>query len=217
MEQLTVQEVKVKFGKKEVLTSVSFSISAGEIVGLVGSNGSGKTTLMKAILGLTPKKAGVVSFHGEKLGGLIENPSLYPFLTGYEHLQLFSIKEKDEEIAKIVHRLDMNEFIHQKTKEYSLGMKQRLGVGIALLNHPQLVVLDEPMNGLDPKANKRLRETILTYAKEGTAFLISSHQLSELEKVVDRVLLLKDGVVAQDLQHSEMAGDAFEEQLLGFL
>ncbi|GIN96877.1 ABC transporter ATP-binding protein [Siminovitchia terrae] len=219
MKLLSINQLGVNYHKKEVLKNVSFSLNQGEIVGLVGSNGAGKTTLMKAILKFIPPNSGRITFQTDikNVGALIEHPGLYPFLTGYEHLELFlAIHSTEQEIQKVVHRLDLNEFINLKIKDYSLGMKQRLGVGMALLNNPQLVILDEPMNGLDPRANKLLRETILTYAKEGTTFLISSHILSELKKIIHRTLLLKNGTIEQDIQMNEVNNEEFEDLLLSY-
>lgn len=113
---------------------------------------------------------------------MIEYPGIYPFLTGYDHLKLFSETNDVSAIDTIVNQLKMEKYIHKKAKSYSLGMKQKLGIALALLNHPSIVILDEPMNGLDPQATRDVRKIITDLATQGTSFLISSHLLSELEK-----------------------------------
>lgn len=156
---------------------------------------------MKTILGLT-RFTGQIYLDGQiitekrhralkEVGALIEHPALYPFLTGRQNLILYSKDKADQE--KIISKLEMNEYIDQKAKNYSLGMKQKLGIAIALLNHPKLVILDEPMNGLDIEATILIRKIIQQYAATGCAFLISSHILSELQKVMTQIILIKDG------------------------
>ncbi|MHC5249217.1 ABC transporter ATP-binding protein [Enterococcus sp. LJL120] len=212
-----LKQVTVTFKKKKALANLDCELFAGEVVGLVGPNGAGKTTLMKTILGLTPTSQGSITGQEQKMASLIEQPGLYPFMTGLEHLELFSDQSRSQlEIDQLIQLLDLTEFINQKTKDYSLGMKQRLGIALALLNKPQLVILDEPMNGLDPYSVKLLKEAILIYRKAGISFLISSHILSELEQIVDRVLLVKAGVLVENVEHPELLND-FEEGLLAKL
>lgn len=212
-----LKQVTVTFKKKKALANLDCELFAGEVVGLVGPNGAGKTTLMKTILGLTPASQGSITGQEQKMASLIEQPGLYPFMTGLEHLELFSDQSRSQlEIDQLIQLLDLTEFINQKTKDYSLGMKQRLGIALALLNKPQLVILDEPMNGLDPYSVKLLKEAILIYRKAGISFLISSHILSELEQIVDRVLLVKAGVLVENVEHPELLND-FEEGLLAKL
>jgi len=193
------------FGHRTVLHGVNFEFSAGEIVGLVGPNGAGKTTIMKVLLGLIATDAGNVRILGQpvsvtthtvvtqQVGALIERPAIYPFLSGWQHLQLMTSSAK--QIAWVVQVLQMESYIHRPAKRYSLGMKQKLGIAMALVNRPRLVILDEPMNGLDPQSVKQLRHLIGQLAGEGTTFLISSHILSELEKIIDTVILIDQGEV----------------------
>lgn len=132
----------------------------------------------------------------DEVGALIEYPGIYPFLTGYQHLHLFSKKTtSDTQVMDIVRKLRMDAYINRKAKTYSLGMKQKLGIALALVNNPRLVILDEPMNGLDPQSNKDLRNLILSYARSGTTFLISSHILSELEKLIDDIVVIDQGQI----------------------
>ena len=204
---LDVEGLSKNFGSKKVLQNVSFSVDRGHIVGLVGPNGAGKSTIMKAILGLFSYPSGKISIDGrpvsqtshqelKKVGALIEYPGIYPFLSGLQHLELFSNDGVTrDQIMDIVDKMKMGSYIKRRAKTYSLGMKQKLGIALALVNHPELVILDEPMNGLDPQANKDLRTIILELAKQGTTFLISSHILSELEKLIDDLVVIDKGQI----------------------
>lgn len=195
MDVLTIEHLTKKIGNKTILEDVSFKLKRGQIVGLVGANGAGKTTLMKVILGYSSFQSGnfnVINSKDSKsnIGALIENPGIYPFMSGYENLKLLNESKNTQDIDKIVSQLHMDEYIHKKAKTYSLGMKQKLGIAIAFLNKPQFIILDEPMNGLDPKAVRDVRELIVQKAQEGVTFLISSHILSELVKSQTLSLLL---------------------------
>jgi ABC-2 type transport system ATP-binding protein len=203
---LKLTNVNVFIGKKRIVKDVTFQVKPGEIIGLVGPNGAGKTTIMKTILGLTKFK-GEIALHNQKVtetdhrplikvGALIEHPAIYPFLTGLENLELYSQNEDDT--LKLVSMLQMDNYIKKQAKGYSLGMKQKLGIAIALLNKPELVILDEPMNGLDVEATIMVRKIIKQYAEQGTAFLISSHVLSELQKVMTGVVLINNGEIIAD-------------------
>lgn len=198
-----VTNITKHFGHREVLHHLSFSLSRGRIIGLVGPNGAGKTTLMKILLGLVPIETGNVRVAGypvtnqqhkviqKQVGALIEHPALYPFLSGEEHLHLLT--NDTIAIDHIIAELGMERYRRRLAKHYSLGMKQKLGIAMALINQPSLVVLDEPMNGLDPQSVKMFRSLIQQRAAAGTTFLISSHILSELEKVVDDILVISEG------------------------
>lgn len=213
---LEVEALNKFFGKKQALTNVSFSLDKGAIVGLIGPNGAGKTTIMKAILGLFTYQSGKITVVGqevsptkhlalEKVGALIEYPAIYPYLTGYQHLLLNITDKKDKaRINHLAEELKMTGYLHTKAKKYSLGMKQKLGIALALLNEPELVILDEPMNGLDPQATKDLRNLILKLAAQGTSFLISSHILSELEKIANDVVVIDQGKVIKQASLSTM-------------
>lgn len=205
VKMVQVTGLRKKFGRRVVLRDVNFAFSTGEVVGLVGPNGAGKTSIMKALLGLLATDAGNVRILGQpvsanthtvvtqQVGALIERPAIYPFLTGWQHLQLMTTSR--EQMMWVVQALQMETYIHRPAKRYSLGMKQKLGIAMALVNRPRLVILDEPMNGLDPQSVKRLRYLIGQLAGEGTTFLISSHILSELEKIIDTVILIDQGEV----------------------
>lgn len=214
---LAVNQLNKSFGKKHVLQDVSFTVAPGEVVGLIGPNGAGKTTVMKAILGLFPWESGQIAINQQPVtvsshqvlddvGALIEYPGIYPFLTGYQHLELFATgKDKQQRIDQVIEQLKVGSYIQRKAKSYSLGMKQKLGIALALLNHPQLVILDEPMNGLDPQATRDLRDLIMTLSKQGTSFLISSHILSELEKIVQEVVIIDQGKIIKQASINDLA------------
>ena len=203
---LLVQNVDVFINQKEIIHQASFQVPAGAVIGLVGPNGAGKTTIMKTILGLT-KFSGSIQIDNQEVtennhqalqqvGALIEHPAIYPFLTGLQNLELYSQDHQD--LQEVVSLVQMESYLNQRAKNYSLGMKQKLGIALALLNKPRLVILDEPMNGLDIEATITIRKVIKQYAQQGTAFLISSHVLSELQKVMTGIVLLNAGQVVMD-------------------
>ena len=203
---LSVQNVDVFINQKEIIHQASFQVPAGAVIGLVGPNGVGKTTIMKTILGLT-KFSGRIQIDNQEVtennhqalqqvGALIEHPAIYPFLTGLQNLELYSQDHQD--LQEVVSLVQMESYLNQRAKNYSLGMKQKLGIALALLNKPRLVILDEPMNGLDIEATITIRKVIKQYAQQGTAFLISSHVLSELQKVMTGIVLLNAGQVVMD-------------------
>lgn len=203
---LSVQNVDVFINQKEIIHQASFQVPAGAVIGLVGPNGAGKTTIMKTILGLT-KFSGSIQIDNQEVtennhqalqqvGALIEHPAIYPFLTGLQNLELYSQDHQD--LQEVVSLVQMESYLNQRAKNYSLGMKQKLGIALALLNKPRLVILDEPMNGLDIEATITIRKVIKQYAQQGTAFLISSHVLSELQKVMTGIVLLNAGQVVMD-------------------
>ncbi|WP_054654865.1 ABC transporter ATP-binding protein [Lentilactobacillus kisonensis] len=203
---LKISHINTFIGRKKIIKDVSFQANPGSIVGLIGPNGAGKTTIMKTILGLT-KFTGNISVEDKsvtendhaaltRVGALIEHPAIYPFLTGLENLKLYSLDETD--MNHVFSLLKMDSYINTKSKDYSMGMKQKLGIAIALLNKPQLIILDEPMNGLDIEATILIRQIIKQYAAQGSAFLISSHVLGELQKVMTNVLLITEGKIIVD-------------------
>ena len=210
MSVLEVKNICKSFGKKQVLNNVSFSVDEGEILGFIGPNGAGKTTTIKIILGLQSIGSGEVIINGysivkefskaiEKVGAIVENPDSYMYLSGRKNLELIAnmydniSKERIDEVIKLV---GLENRINDKVSKYSLGMRQRLGIGIALLNNPNLLILDEPTNGLDPEGIKELRDLLKSLAKkEKIAVLISSHNLSELESFCTDICIIQNGVV----------------------
>lgn len=205
---LQVSQLYKKIGRYPILENITFDMRPGEIVGLLGPNGSGKTTLLKCIVGLLKPTKGRVIIHDADLqkkferairhvGAIVENPELYDFLTGYENLIHFSRMNPDvpdERLDEVIQLLDMEDYINQKVFTYSLGMRQRLGLGQAILHRPSILLLDEPTNGLDPAGIKDLRNHLQSLAqKEEVAVLISSHILAEIEQICDQVVVLNEG------------------------
>ena len=229
MSVLEVRDIHRNYGKKEVLKGVTFQIDSSEIVGLIGKNGAGKSTLFKVIAGLLKQKSGTVKILDQEVssknrkifqqvGCLIEQVSLYPHLTGYEHIQIvakLTDTKIDEHVETLISTLKMNSYIHNKTKTYSQGMKQRLGILLAVLNKPKLLLLDEPLNGLDPEGVYEIRTFLLNIChQEGMSLLFSSHILSEMQIFCDRFLFLKDGVISKDLTKSDLKNSNLEQEFI---
>lgn len=206
------------YGNTAVLKDVSISVKQGEIYGLVGKNGAGKTTLMKILLGLVPKTKGTVSLFGEDnekelllqrrdIGAMIETPSFYPYMTAWDNLNYYRIQRgmKDTEcIGRALRLVGLSDTGKKKFREFSLGMKQRLGLALALLHSPKLLILDEPINGLDPEGIVEVRELLENLNKnEGVTILISSHILGELSQLaqhygfIDKGRLIKEADLAE--------------------
>ena len=205
---LEISEVSKKIGKKQIIKELSFYLNKGEILGFLGPNGSGKTTTMRMITGLIGIDSGEILVNGisikkdftkaiQYVSAIIENPDMYQYLSGYKNLKLSANMAgvtNEEEIKDIVAMVGLTERIHDKVRTYSLGMKQRLGVAQALINSPELIILDEPTNGLDPIAIREFRSYFKSIAEnKGIAFLVSSHLLSEVELMCDRVVMLQKG------------------------
>lgn len=204
-----------KFGKKEILKDVSFSINEGDILAFIGPNGSGKTTTIKLILGLQRIDSGSVKINSydvtkdyvkaiAKVGAIVENPDSYMYLTGWQNLCLVADcykKISKDHILEIVKYVGLEERINDKVSKYSLGMRQRLGIAKALLNSPNLLILDEPTNGLDPEGIKDLRDLLKKLAGDGLGILISSHNLAELESFCNKVCIIDKGHI---LEYSEV-------------
>ncbi len=204
-----------KYGSRVVINNISMNINKGDIYGFIGKNGAGKTTFMKILLGLTPKDNGEVIYCdnkdindiGLKVGSLIEAPGLYKNMSAYENLKMFSILYGADEskIDEILNMVGLKDVGKRKTKDFSLGMRQRLGIAIALLNDPDLLVLDEPINGLDPEGIKEIRDIILKLNKEkNITFLISSHLLDELSKIVTKYGIIDNGSLIEEIEADEL-------------
>lgn len=209
---LVCKNLHKHIGKKEILKDVSLEINSGDILGFIGPNGAGKTTTIKLILGLQHISSGSVIINGydiqknfekaiERVGAIVENPDLYMYLSGYDNLKLIGNLYKNVDknrIDEVVKLVGLENRIHDKVSKYSLGMRQRLGVAQAILHKPNLLILDEPTNGLDPEGIKSMRELLVQLAtKEGMAILISSHNLSELESFCNKVCIIKSGSVVE--------------------
>lgn len=194
-------DLSKSYGNRRVLNKVSIDCAAGEICGLLGANGAGKTTLFKILFGLVTPDAGTVSINtssNKKIGGIIEGPALYDYLNAYENLRIFgSIQGVDVSNAALQKCLsDVGLPLDRKdpVRNFSLGMKQRLGIAIALLNNPACLVLDEPFSGLDPLGVSALRKLIVELAEQHQlAIILSSHIIEELSKICHTLYVIKDG------------------------
>ncbi len=200
---LQTKQLTKKYRGSNVLNDVSISVRKNTIYGLLGPNGAGKSTALKIITGLLKQTSGQVTFNGQKwtrkdlvnIGSLIENAPLYGNLTAKENLEVINTilglpKERIEEVLQIVGLTNTGS---KRVMDFSMGMKQRLGIALALLNRPKLLILDEPTNGLDPIGIQELRELIASLPKQGMTVLLSSHMLSEVEHLADDIGIISNG------------------------
>ena len=204
-----------KFPNKLAVDKVNIHVQKGDIYGLIGRNGAGKTTLMKMILGTLFPTEGEIALFGSsnldlerrRIGSLIEAPGLYKGSTAYENMKRFSLLYggTDEDIKELLAFVGLSETGKMKVGHFSLGMKQRLGLALSLLGNPEVLVLDEPVNGLDPSGIKEFRDIILHLNKErGVTFVISSHLLDELGKIATRYGILSDGQLVDEISAAEL-------------
>ncbi|WP_408892290.1 ABC transporter ATP-binding protein [Paenibacillus taichungensis] len=206
---LSVQHLKKKIGRKWIIKDVTFDVKPGEIFGFLGPNGAGKTTTIRMLVDLIKPTEGKIQVCGydvnrdperalKYVGSIVENPEVYTYLTGWENLEHFARMQPgvdNDRIQEVVDIVRLDQRIHDKVRTYSLGMRQRLGIAQALLGRPRLLILDEPTNGLDPKGIKELRVFIKQLASEGMAVFVSSHLLSEIQLLCDRVAIISAGRV----------------------
>ncbi len=199
------------YGKKKALDHVSIHVGEGEIYGLVGRNGAGKTTLMRIVSGLANATEGSYAMFGKgeselgdlvlQRGLLIEDPGYFPNYSAYENLKLkcmaLGIKDKDEPM-RLLEAVGLRDAAKKPVRKYSFGMKQRLGLALAFAGNPKLMILDEPINGFDPEGIRDIREMILTKAKQGTTFIISSHILGELSKIATKYGFINEGKLIEE-------------------
>lgn len=207
------------FGKKKVLDDISFSLEEGQILGFIGPNGAGKTTTIKLILGLQRINSGSVSINGydikkdfkkaiSRVGAIVESPDLYMYISGMDNLKLIANMYptvSNERILEVVGLVGLENRINDKVSKYSLGMRQRLGIAASLIHNPNVLILDEPTNGLDPEGIKELRDLLKKLVKkEKVGVLISSHNLAELESFCTDVCLIKNGKIITTMSMEEI-------------
>ena len=204
------------FGSKLACDNVSMHVKRGDIYGFIGRNGAGKTTAMKLILGLLNPNAGEVSLFGSntnlaesrrKIGSLVETPALYKNASALENMRRYALLfgGTEEEIVNLLELVGLGNTGKKKAGQFSLGMKQRLGIAIAMLGDPEILILDEPVNGLDPAGIKEIRDTILKLNKEkGVTFLISSHLLDELAKITTTYGIISNGKLVEEIGSKEL-------------
>lgn len=219
------EQLQKKYKSQTALNNVSIHIERGAIYGLIGRNGAGKTTMMKMITGMACPTSGDIYLYGENLkensqnltrmGNLIENPGLYPNMTAFENMRLQAVAMgvyKKERILELLQMVGLEGVGTKKVKNYSMGMKQRLGIGIALIGSPDMLVLDEPINGLDPQGIIEIRELILNLnQKKHMTILISSHILDELARVATNYGIINSGKLLMELTQEELSEKCAEK------
>ncbi|MBQ6782821.1 MAG: ATP-binding cassette domain-containing protein [Acholeplasmatales bacterium] len=204
-----------KYPNKIAVNNVNMHVKKGDIYGFIGKNGAGKTSTMKLILGLSNPTSGEIIINNsrylikerKKIGSLIEAPGLFKNKTAFENLKQFSLVSggTDKEIKEILEIVGLSKTGNRKAGNFSLGMRQRLGIGIALLGNPEILILDEPINGLDPEGIKDVRDTLIKLNKKrGVTLIISSHLLDELAKITTTYGIINDGVLVEEITSSEL-------------
>ncbi|MGL5900599.1 MAG: ATP-binding cassette domain-containing protein [Lactobacillaceae bacterium] len=218
---LTTEKLTKKFKNSTVLNCIDLKIPKGKIYGLLGINGAGKSTTMKIIAGIITNYEGEIKFNGrqwqrsdlKKIGALIEYPGAYENLTAYDNMKIVALEEEivPSEISKTLTKLNINNTGNKKVKNFSLGMKQRLGIAMAMLKNPDFLILDEPFNGLDPYGIKELKEYLKKLTEDGKTVMISSHILPELQDIAEYIGIINEGslVYQQSVTGNEDLNDIF--------
>lgn len=220
---IKVQNLSKNYGSKKVIDGISFDLKEGEIYGLIGRNGAGKTTIMKILLGLTEKSTGDINILGSgvggkgslKIGSIIETPTFYENESAYDnmvhHALLIGMKNYKEEIDRLLDEMGLLSEKKNKVKKFSLGMKQKLGIAMAMMNNPKILILDEPINGLDPVAIAEVRKALKKIVQENKAtILISSHILGEMQKLATRYGFIRDGKLVKEITEEEVESQGID-------
>ena len=218
---LETKELTKIFGRQKAVDNLSLQIEKNSVYGLLGPNGAGKSTTLKMITGMLHKTSGEILFEDkpwsradlEKIGALIEMPPLYDNLTAWENLKVRTLLLglPDSRIKEVLEIVDLKNTGKKKSGQFSIGMKQRLGIAIALLNHPRLLILDEPTNGLDPLGIQELRDLIKSFPEQGITVILSSHILAEVEQIADHIGIINNGRLAYQnaINHQENLEELF--------
>ena len=218
---LETKELTKKFGRQKAVDNLSLQIEKNSVYGLLGPNGAGKSTTLKMITGMLHKTSGEILFEDkpwsradlEKIGALIEMPPLYDNLTAWENLKVRTLLLglPDSRIKEVLEIVDLKNTGKKKSGQFSIGMKQRLGIAIALLNHPRLLILDEQTNGLDPLGIQELRDLIKSFPEQGITVILSSHILAEVEQIADHIGIINNGRLAYQnaINHQENLEELF--------
>lgn len=222
---IQLDRVTYKYRTQIALRACSLGFEKGKIYGLIGPNGAGKTTMFRVISGLLKPTSGKLYLFGnekindnrKRMGFLIENPYLDLEMTAYQNMKymaLLNAFKDDKRIELLLHQVGLENVVNKRVKTFSLGMKQRLGIAMALLNEPEVLVLDEPMNGLDPKGIVDMRKLLrMLCDKNGTTIIISSHILLELERLADKFIMIKHGTIVAQVDKNELTSDNALEEL----
>lgn len=223
---LKIKNLIKTYGKRTVLDNVNMNIPKGKVYALIGPNGAGKSTIMKILTGLINKTSGSIIFEGrewsrrdlQKIGSIIEEPPLYKNLSAYDNMKVVTtmLGISESTIPSLLNKVGLGSIDKRPVKQFSLGMKQRLGIAISLINSPKLLILDEPTNGLDPIGIQELREIIESFKSEGITIMISSHILSEVEHLADYIGFIYEGKVLLEKEYdgSENLEQLFNELIL---
>ena len=208
---LKIQNLRKSYGKRTVLDNVNMNIPKGKVYALIGPNGAGKSTIMKILTGLINKTSGSITFEGrewsrrdlQKIGSIIEEPPLYKNLSAYDNMKVVTtmLGISNSTILPLLNKVGLGNIDRRPVKQFSLGMKQRLGIAIALINSPKLLILDEPTNGLDPIGIQELREIIESFKSDGMTVMISSHILSEVEHLADFIGFIYEGKIVLEKEY----------------
>ncbi|HGO3110341.1 TPA: lantibiotic protection ABC transporter ATP-binding subunit [Staphylococcus aureus] len=203
MAKLVTENISKWFKNQDVLKHINITLENNEVYGLLGINGAGKTTLMKIICGILQQDSGEILLDNQpmkrndlhKVGSLIETPTTYNHLSAQDNLKIVCLNESVDfsEIKNVLSLVNLNVDKKKKVKDFSLGMKQRLGIAMALIKKPEILVLDEPSNGLDPYGIQELRELLKLLTEQGTSIIISSHILSEIQVLADHIGIIHEG------------------------
>lgn len=210
---MKLNNIQKYYGKQHILKNINFDFGDSQIVGLIGKNGVGKTTLMKIMNQNIMKYEGTFKKENrDKVGYLIENPKLYLNKTGYYNLNFFrnvlGTNVDDDYINMLIEAFGIKPYINKKVKKYSMGMKQKLSIAVALMNKPQYLILDEPTNGMDPDGSIDVLKTLEKVSKDlNIKVLISSHKLEDIELICDRTVFMKDGAIVEDYDMKAQSKD----------
>ena len=210
---MKLKNIQKYYGKQHILKNINFDFGDSQIVGLIGKNGVGKTTLMKIMNQNIMKYEGTFKKENrDKVGYLIENPKLYLNKTGYYNLNFFrnvlGTNVDDDYINMLIESFGIKPYINKKVKKYSMGMKQKLSIAVALMNKPQYLILDEPTNGMDPDGSIDVLKTLEKVSKDlNIKVLISSHKLEDIELICDRTVFMKDGAIVEDYDMKAQSKD----------
>lgn len=213
---LKIENLCKNYGNLKALTNLNVEVKSGTVFGILGPNGSGKTTTLGILVGVLNASSGSFSWFGNgqedanrrRIGTLLETPNFYPYLNAVQNLEIVAkikrVENVTDEIQRVLQAVDLYARRLSEFRSFSLGMKQRLAIASALLGEPDVLVLDEPTNGLDPEGIAEIRSLIIDIAKEGKTIIVASHQLDEIEKICNRVLILKNGVALKESALDEL-------------
>lgn len=212
---LETRNLSKRFNTEQILKNINISIQPGEIYGLIGKNGAGKTTLMRILAGSLSAFEGTFQYAGEEkankpsrfCSALIDGTACYPELSAIDNMRVYSAitnTDGDQTIDGLLNKVGLNPKLKKRVGAYSLGMRNRLGIAMALYGNPQFIILDEPMNGLDPTGMKHISELLIEESRKGTGILISSHILSQLSQTASRFGFMKEGMIVKELPKTDM-------------